>query len=222
MTRTTTRPQDAPPLTPVVHLVEDDEDTRAATARLLRAAGYAVETYPSASAFLCQRPTTRPGCLVLDVWLPGECGLELQKTLAETGAELPIVFVTGHGDIPMSVRAIKSGAVDFLIKPVRQSTLLDAVAEALAREARERSARERAREARTRYERLTPRERDVFAHLISGQGNKQVAFDLGTAERTIKIHRHNVMQKLEAESIADLIRVATQLQIEPVRGGSSP
>jgi FixJ family two-component response regulator len=219
VTRTTTSPQEPGRLTPVVHLVEDDEDARAATARLLRVAGYVVETYSSASEFLSRMPTARPGCLVLDVQLPGPSGLELQKTLAEIGDGLPIVFVTGHGDIPMSVRAIKSGAVDFLTKPVRKSTLLEAVAQALARDGQERAARESVREARARYERLTPREREVFAHLISGQLNKQVAFDLGAAERTIKIHRHNVMQKLEADSIADLIRVAVLLQIDPVRVG---
>lgn len=221
MKRSITPPREPGAVSPVVHLVEDDADTSVATARLLKAAGYNVETYTSASEFLSRRPEDRPGCLVLDVRLPGPSGFELQKVLAESGDVLPIVFITGHGDIPMSVRAIKSGAVDFLTKPVQKSTLLDAVAQAVARNARDRAHRESVRDVRARYERLTPRERDVFAHLISGQLNKQVAFDLGAAERTIKIHRHNVMQKLEADSIADLIRVASQLQIAPVRGTPS-
>lgn len=208
----------SPPSGPVVHVVEDDDDTRRATARLLSAAGYAVQTYASAAEFLSQMPTARPGCLVLDVQLPGVSGLELQETLARAADVLPVVFVTGHGDIPMTVQAIKGGAVDFLTKPVPGDVLLAAIAQALARDARQREVRTREREVLTRYERLTPREREVFAHLISGQLNKQVAFDLGTTERTIKAHRHSIMQKLEADSIADLIRVAGHLHIEPVRG----
>jgi FixJ family two-component response regulator len=203
------------PTAPVVHLVDDDDDVRTATARLLIVAGYAVDTYASASEFLARLPTARPGCVVLDVRLPGPSGLDLQDVLLKTSAARPIVFVTGHGDIPMSVRAIKAGAVDFLTKPVPKDALLNAVALAAAREADERAAREQSRAIQDRYDRLTPREREVFAHLISGQLNKQVAFDLGNAERTIKAHRHSIMQKLEAESIADLIRIAAALQIAP-------
>ncbi len=208
----------SPPSGPVVHVVEDDDDTRRATARLLSAAGYAVQTYASAAEFLAQMPIAQPGCLVLDVRLPGTSGLELHEMLARATDVLPVIFVTGHGDIPMSVRAIKGGAVDFLTKPVAGDVLLAAIAQALVRDARQREVRAREREVLTRYERLTPREREVFAHLISGQLNKQVAFDLGTTERTIKAHRHSIMQKLEANSIADLIRVAGDLHIEPVRG----
>ena len=149
--------------------------------------------------------------------MPGTSGLELQELLVKSAEVLPIIFVTGHGDIPMSVRAMKSGAVDFLTKPVPKAVLLGAIAQALEREAAERAVRDRSRAAQARYERLTPREREVFAHLISGQLNKQVAFDLGTAERTIKAHRHSIMQKLEAESIADLVTLAAELRIAPTR-----
>jgi FixJ family two-component response regulator len=206
------------PSGPVVHIVEDDDDARRATARLLSAAGFAVQGYASAAEFLAVMPTTQPGCVVLDVRLPGASGLELHEALTKAADALPVIFVTGHGDIPMSVRAIKAGAVDFLTKPVPRTVLLAAVAQALARDAEERAVRAHARDVQARYERLTPREREVFAHLIAGQLNKQVAFDLGTTERTIKAHRHSIMEKLGAESIADLIRVAAELHIAPVRG----
>jgi FixJ family two-component response regulator len=204
------------PGAPVIHVVEDDLPTRTAIARLLRAAGHAVGTYATAAEFLATAPAEGPGCLVLDVRLPGSNGLELQEMLSADDDALPIIFVTGYGDIPMSVRAIRSGAVDFLTKPVRGAVLLDAVSRALACDAEHRAARERQRDARTRFERLTPREREVFAHLIAGQLNKQVAFDLGTSERTIKAHRHSVLRKLEAGSVADLVRLASNLSIAPV------
>jgi FixJ family two-component response regulator len=203
---------------PVVHVVEDDEDARRATARLLRVAGYTVQSYASSAQFLAQIPIGRPRCLILDVQLPGASGLELQETLTRAADVLPIVFVTGHGDIPMSVRAIKAGAVDFLTKPVPGAVLLAAVGQALARDVEEWAARDHERAVQARYDRLTPREREVFAHLIGGQLNKQVAFDLGTAERTIKAHRHSIMRKLGAESIVDLTRVAAELHIPPARG----
>ena len=204
---------------PVVHVVEDDPATRTALARLLRAAGHGVATYATAADFLgCATFAESPGCLVLDVRLPGADGLELQEVLSGSDGALPIIFVTGYGDIPMSVRAIRSGAVDFLTKPVRGAVLLDAVSRALARDAENRAARQRLRDARARFERLTPRERQVFAHLIAGQLNKQVAFDLGTSERTIKAHRHSVLTKLEAASVADLVRLAAKLSIAPIHG----
>ena len=161
---------------------------------------------------------TQSGCLVLDVELPGRKRSRAAGLLTQTADVLPVIFVTGHGDIPMSVRAIKAGAVDFLTKPVPGAVLLYAVAQAIAREAEERMIREHLREIQARYDWLTPREREVFAHLISGQLNKQVAFDLGTEERTIKAHRHSIMQKLEADSIADLVRISAELHIAPVRG----
>jgi FixJ family two-component response regulator len=153
----------------------------------------------------------------MDIELPDVSGLELHELLTRTAEILPVVFVTGHGDIPTGVKAIKTGAVDFLTKPVAKDTLLAAVDQALTQATIELSAREHARAVRMRYERLTPREREVFAHVISGQLNKQVAYDLGASERTIKAHRHSIMVKLEAESVADLIAIALELRIPPRR-----
>jgi FixJ family two-component response regulator len=197
----------------VVHVVEDDAAAQKATARLLRAAGYTVRTYGSAAEFLAGRPDATPGCIVLDVRLPGPSGLDLQRTLAESGEPMPVVFLTAHGEVPDSVRAMKSGAVDFLDKAVPGSILLEAVSRALARDAEERAHRDRQRLLRERYERLTPREREVLAHLISGQLNKQIGFDLGISERTIKIHRYRVLAKMEAESMIELARIAGELGV---------
>jgi FixJ family two-component response regulator len=199
---------------PVVHVIEDDESSRIAASRLLRSAGYAVRAYATGEEFLAN-PPTEAGCLVLDLRLPGPSGLELQERLSTVENSLPIVFLTGHGDVPKSVRAMKAGAVDFLTKPVEADALLDAVVRAIARDADNRTLRARQQETRDRYSRLTPREREVFAHLISGQLNKQVGFDLGISERTTKIHRRQVLQKMEADSIADLVRMAADLGIEP-------
>jgi FixJ family two-component response regulator len=154
---------------------------------------------------------------VLDVRMPGMSGLDLQAQFVDSPDALPIVFVTGQGDIPMSVRAIRTGAVDFLTKPVQKQSLLDAIVRALERDAQNRAVRGRIQAARDRYEQLTPREREVFAHLIGGQLNKQVAFHLGTAERTIKAHRHSIMLKLGANSMVDLVHLATELDIGPIR-----
>lgn len=159
-------------------------------------------------------PPTGSGCIVLDLNLPGHSGLELQERLLSAENPLPIVFLTGHADVPKSVRAMKAGAVDFLTKPVDVPVLLDAVARAIARDMESRTVRARQSEVRARYNLLTPREREVFAHLISGQLNKQVGFDLGISERTTKIHRHQVLEKMEADSIADLVRMAADLGIE--------
>jgi FixJ family two-component response regulator len=201
----------------VIHVVEDDESTRTAMSRLLRAAGYAVATHASATEFLGANPAA-PGCVVLDVGLPGMNGLDLQARFIDLPNALPVVFVTGKGDIPMSVRAIQAGAIDFLAKPVETEALLDAVARAVARDAENRTKRERLQALRRLYEQLTPREREVFGHLISGQLNKQVAYDLGTAERTIKAHRHKIMEKLGADSMVDLVRLASELNIQPIKG----
>jgi FixJ family two-component response regulator len=152
---------------------------------------------------------------VLDLRLPGQSGLDVQQRLTTADNPLPIVFLTGYGDVPKTVRAMKAGAVDFLTKPVEASVLLDAVARAMARDADTRAVRARQLEIRARYALLTPREREVFAHLISGQLNKQVGFDLGISERTTKIHRHQVLKKMQADSIADLVRMAADLGIEP-------
>jgi FixJ family two-component response regulator len=197
-----------------VHVIEDDESSRIASSRLLRHAGYVVRVYSTAAEFLTQLPT-EAGCLVLDVRLPGPSGLDLQERLATSENPLPIVFLTGHGDVHKTVRAMKAGAVDFLTKPVEASVLLEAVARAIARDAENRVVRARQHEARGRYGRLTSREREVFAHLISGQLNKQVGFDLGISERTTKIHRRHVLEKMRADSIADLVRLAADLGIAP-------
>jgi len=199
----------------IVHIVEDDDSARAATARFLRANGYEVRTYVSAVEFLSASSPRGPGCVVLDLELPGPDGLDLQQTLLAGEEPLPIVFLTGRGDVQQSVRAMKSGAVDFLIKTADGSVLLEAVARAISRDAEDRVLRARTRATRARYERLSARERDVFAHLISGQLNKQIGFDLGISEQTTKIHRQHVMQKMEADSIADLVRMAADLGIGP-------
>ena len=199
----------------IVHVVEDDESSRTASSRLLKSVGYDVRTYATAAEFLASLPT-EPGCIVLDVRLPGTSGLDLQEHLAAAETPLPIVFLTGHGNVPRTVRAMKAGAVDFLTKPVQAEALLEAVARAVVRDAEERVIRARHHEARERYQRLTPREREVFAHLISGQLNKQVGYDLGISERTTKIHRRQVLEKMQADSVADLVRMAADLGVAPI------
>jgi FixJ family two-component response regulator len=203
------------PLTALVHLVEDDEQARIATARFLRASGYQVRTYASAEEFLAAPPHTGEACLLLDVKLPGESGLDLQRHRPEWAEALPVVFLTGQSDIPLAVEAMKGGAVDFLTKTVDGSELIAAITRALGRCARDRIDRERRRAAQASYARLTPREQDVFAHLISGQLNKQIGFDLGISERTVKIHRHQVLAKMAANSVADLVRFAADLGVAP-------
>lgn len=202
----------------LVHVVEDDESMRVALVRLLRAAGYDVLVYASAPEFEQRARQSRPECVVLDVQLPGQTGLDLQKALAASDDLIPIVFLTGHGDIPMSVEAMKSGAVDFLTKPASHGALVKAVEGALANSAKVREARDQRRELLDRYNRLTPREREVFAHVVQGQLNKQIAFDIQAAERTVKAHRHNVMEKLQAHSVADLVRMAQSLERALPRG----
>jgi len=209
-----------PPPGVIVHVVDDDDDARKGTARLLAAAGFEARTYASASAFLAALQPQAPGCLILDVRLPDQSGLDLQVALAKHAVPLPIIFMTGHGEIPDSVRAIQRGAVDFLTKPVDGRTLLAAVERALAQDAASRVVRDRQRDLRRRYERLTPRERQVFLHLIAGQLNKQVAADLQITERTIKLHRANILEKLEVSSMAELARLAVDLGIDPDRPSS--
>ena len=202
-------------MVPVVHVVDDDEASRIATARVLRTAGHAVRLHASADAFLDALPE-EPGCIVLDLQMPGPSGLDLQDRLQSLDHALPIVFVSGYGNVPKTARAMKAGAIDFLAKPVDIDDLLEAVSRALTRDVEARRARDQRRHAETRYDRLTPRERQVFAHVISGQLNKQMAADLGTTEHTIKVHRHRVMEKLEARSTADLVRMAAVLGVAPV------
>lgn len=198
-----------------IHFVDDDDSFRRAVSRLLQAAGFVVRGYASAAEFLLARVEEQPGCVLLDVHMPGLDGLELQASLAKHGAALPVVFITGHGDIPMSVRAMKTGAVDFLTKPIKKEALLGAVEAALARNAQQRDASERTRRLREHFAALTPREREVFERVTAGKLNKQIAAELGTAERTVKAHRANVMEKFEAESLAELVHIAAELRTVP-------
>jgi FixJ family two-component response regulator len=200
---------------PVIHIVDDDEPIRTAMARLLAAEGYTVRTYGSAADLLAGMQPGERGCIVLDVQMPDINGLELQAKMAESHDPLPIVFVTGHGQIPDSVRAIRDGAVDFLTKPASRTLLLPAIARALAQDAADRDARDHRRELRERYERLTPRERQVLSHLITGQLNKQAAADLNIVERTVKLHRARIFEKLGTDSMAGLTRIAIELGIRP-------
>jgi FixJ family two-component response regulator len=200
---------------PIVHVVDDDEPTALAMARLLAAAGFEVRTFASADDFLARFDPTIAGCVILDMRMPGPSGLDLQVAIAERENPLPVIFMTGHGEVRDSVRAIQRGAIDFLTKPVEADALLDAVSRALARDRANREARSHRQQLRLRYDRLTPREREVFAHLIGGQLNKQVAADLRITERTIKLHRAQIFRKLETDSTAGLTRMAMELGIEP-------
>jgi FixJ family two-component response regulator len=200
-----------------IHVVDDDVSFRRAVTRLLRAAKYEVRSYASAAEFMSTDASPSPGCILLDLKMPGASGFDVQQSLAKTEERLPIIFLTGHGDIPASVRAMKAGAVDFLTKPVQRDALLRAVESALERNATERKSREILRELRKRYETLTTREREVLAQVIGGKLNKQIGFDLGTTERTIKAHRASIMDKLGVQSVAELTRMAQDLGIKPAR-----
>ena len=197
--------------TQIVIVVDDDDSIRRAFARLLAAAGYTVETFPSAAALLEREPLNRPACLVLDIRMPGLSGLELQDLLRSTGKERATVFVSAHGDVPSSVRAMKGGAVDFLTKPVDEGRLLAAVHQALERDRLAREDREQLGELRQRFETLTRREREVCALVATGRLNKQVAAILGTSEITVKAHRARVMTKMQVKSFAELVRVVDRL-----------
>lgn len=198
---------------PIVFVVDDDASIRSSTERLVRSAGFTVQTFGSAQEFLDGVRPDGPACLVLDVRLPGQSGLDLQRELTRSGVEIPIIFMTGHGDIPMSVRAMKEGAVEFLTKPYRKADLLDAIRAAIERDRAARNQRLEAGALRQRYEQLTPREREVMALVVAGLLNKQIAGELATAERTVKFHRAHIMEKMEAESLAELVRMAGQLGI---------
>jgi FixJ family two-component response regulator len=195
---------------PTVHIVDDDAPFLAATSRLLRASGFAVKTFASASAFLAQRDENAPGCVLADVQMPGMNGLELQAALATSRNPLPILFLTGHGDIPSSVRAMRDGAEDFLEKRCPKAELLGAVERAFARDARERDARQRRCELRARFDTLTPRELEVLGHVVRGRLNKQIAGDLGIHERTVKLHRTAITTKLRVQSVAELTRLTDE------------
>jgi len=199
----------------LVFVVDDDASLRASLQDLLESVGLRVAACASAQEFLRCPPPEGPSCLVLDVRLPGLSGLELQQRLAAGDLALPIIFITGYGDIPMSVQAMKAGAVEFLTKPFRDQDLLDAVHQALARDRQARAQRAERAALRRRFEALTPRQRDVMALMVAGLLNKQIAGELGTSEATVKTHRKQVMAKMRAESLADLIRIADQLGLLP-------
>ena len=197
----------------IVHVVDDDASIRTSLARLLRAAGYDVQTYASAVEFLDRKPDDRGGCVVLDLRMPGPSGLELQEAMAGDSDPLAVVFLTGNGDVRTSVRAMKAGAVDFLTKPVQRDELLSAVERALAQDRQSRQTRARQRDLGARIAALTSRERQVFSLVVLGRLNKQIAAALGTTERTIKAHRAQVMQKLGVESLAELVQIAERLNL---------
>ncbi|HEV2840398.1 MAG TPA: response regulator [Chthoniobacterales bacterium] len=203
-------PITSPPSPATIFLVDDDASFLRATSRLLRASGFEVKTFASAADFFSQRDQDAAGCLVADLQMPGMDGLELQAALARTRNPLPILFLTGHGDIPSSVRAMRGGAEDFLIKTAPKAELLDAIRRAVARDAPERKTRAQRREANERIGTLTKREREVFGYVIRGRLNKQIAGDLGITERTVKVHRQSITTKLGVPSVAELTRLALE------------
>ena len=204
---------------PIVHIVDDDASFLVAIARLLRAHGFCVKTYSSAHEFLAQRAADTPGCVLADLQMPKMNGLDLQSALSQTPNPSPILFLTGHGDIPSTVRAMRDGAEDFLEKRAPKKKLVDAVTRALARDFRERKVRAQQRELHTRFNTLTERELQVLSHVVQGRLNKQIAGDLGIHERTVKLHRTAITSKLKVQSVAELTRLTQEAGIfsEPVR-----
>jgi FixJ family two-component response regulator len=197
----------------MVFVVDDDAPMRESLKNLIRSVGLRVELFASAQEFLRSKRPDRPSCLVLDVRLPGLSGLDLQRRTGDAGIEIPIVFITGHGDIPMSVRAMKAGAVEFLTKPFRDQDLLDAIQQALERDGKARDQRAALEELRSRFASLTSQEREVMKRVVAGLLNKQIGAELGTSETTVKVHRHQVMEKMGAGSVPELVRMADRLGV---------
>jgi FixJ family two-component response regulator len=196
---------------PVIFVVDDDASAREGIEDLLQSVGLRVMTFKSPQEFLDGARPDAPGCIVLDVRLPGTSGLEFQKVLIDAGIHLPVIFITGHGDIPMSVMAMKSGAIEFLTKPFREQSLLDAINAGIEKDRQRRDGLKLVMELQQRFQRLTPREREVFALIVTGRPNKQVAAELGLSEMTVKVHRSQVTKKMRATSIVELARIADRL-----------
>ena len=200
---------------PIIYIVDDDPSVRESTELLLKSVGFNVKTFVSAQDFLNANLQEGLGCLILDVRMPGMSGLDLQEKLVSSKTPLPVIFITGHGTVPMSVRAMKAGAVDFLQKPFEEQDLLDAINRAITQQRERKSRKDEADELQQRVKALTPRESEVFSLLVTGMANKEIAYKLGTSERTVKAHRAQIMEKMNAGSLADLVRFAEKLKTHP-------